>query len=210
MITALTGIVKRAGPAQVYMDTGPIEYEVFVSLDLLSSLQKSLQEKDSDSLRLTLKIYHHFREHEQKLFGFLKEQQREFFCHLLQLRGLGPGLALSLMSHLSMEGFLEYCQSNNTQALSRIPRIGKRTAESLVFEVKQHKAKWESFMLPEEETGQRAHQLTRHKDLALQALLQLGYREQEAQKALRQAEQDNKALDKENVAEWIRLALRNI
>ena len=210
MIHALTGELAGFGPSQVYLAVGGLEYEIHVPLDVLDFLQK--KEKGAS---LHLYIYHHFRENEQRLFGFLDLAQREFFGALLELRGLGPSLALSLLSHLKGEEFIELCASNDLSTLCRIPRVGKSTAESLVFEVKRQRKKWDKILQKERREGRAKDKdeeaLLREQEMALQALLQLGYREREAEKALNEIHRQRQKEGKKEVmgaADWIRSALQ--
>ena len=209
MIRALTGKLAGLGHSQVYLNVGGVEYEIHVPLDVLGALQKKAS---PDSLRLY--IYHHFRENEQRLFGFLDARQREFFEALLGLRGLGPSLVLSLLSHLSGEELLSLCTRNDLTALCRIPRVGKSTAESLIFEIKRQRKKWDKLLQQEKGEGTRNKQeagFLREQEIALQALLQLGYREKEAEESLRKVHRQREkeqAQAPEGAAEWIRSALQ--
>ena len=213
MIHALTGKLAGLGHSQIYLNVEGVEYEIYVPLDVLSTLQKKADQKEA----VHLHIYHHFRENEQRLFGFLDASQREFFAALLGLRGLGPSLALSLLSHLSGEELLNLCANNKLDALCRIPRVGKSTAESIVFEIKRQRKKWDKLrelIKEEKDRGGQDDQETeffKEQEMALQALLQLGYREKEAEEALRkvQAQKQKQEIEPpKGAAEWIRSALQ--
>lgn len=208
MIHALTGKLRALGHSQVYLNVGGVEYEIYVPLDVLGILQKKTKHE-----QLHLYIYHHFRENEQRLFGFLDERQRGFFEALLGLRGLGHSLALSLLSHLKGEEFLKLCRNGELDALCRIPRVGKNTAESLLFEVKRQRKKWDKLLLKEsaETLNKEEARSLKEQEMALEALLQLGYREKEAREALRKIQEQRKKEEMEvpqGAAEWIRGALR--
>ena len=198
MITGLTGKIEKIGSSQIYLNVNDVEYEIYVPLNVLEKLIK--KEKELISLR----IYHHFKETEQCLFGFLKQKQRDFFMALLKLRNVGPNLSLSLLSHLNGEEFLNLCFEKRTKDLCRIPRMGKATAERIFFEVNSHKEKWTEFLgVPQVKSwGQE-------QELALEALLQLGYKEQEASRVLEHIEKSQKE-KKLDTAEWIRLSLMNL
>ncbi len=206
MIAALTGKVTRFGYSQVYLQiSNGIEYEISVPLEVLYQLQKQ-----SEGACISLYIYHHFKENEQNLFGFIELQQREFFRALLDLRGFGTSLALSLLSHLSANEFIELCRNKDTQSLCRIPRIGKSTAESLIFEVNRQHKKWDKFFLsPIQKQSQEG--FSSQQEMALQALVQLGYKEKQTEEVLRtlikQRQKDSLSIDI-GAAEWIRGALR--
>ncbi len=215
MITALKGNIERLGPSQVYLNVGGIEYEVHVPLTVLIEIQK---EKHSP---LYLHTYHHFRENEQRLFGFLTVHQREFFRALLNLRGFGPSLGLSLLSHMSQKHFLYICKTQDVSALCRIPRIGKKMAEGLIFEVKHQKKKWDALAPDELQTNienlptTSSKELSQEKEmgLALEALVQLGYQEKNAEDALYRIAMTRKKQNEElptGAAEWIRETLLNL
>ncbi|MEQ9363145.1 MAG: Holliday junction branch migration protein RuvA [Leptospirales bacterium] len=221
MIAGLRGKIQRFGAARVYLDVQGVEYEVHVPLSVQSVLQ--MQGVGGE---VSLRIYHHITESDQRLFGFQAAAQREFFLALQGVKGLGTGLALSLMSHLEPAQFLDLCARKDVKALCHIPRVGKATAETLVFEVNRRKDKWSKLLLAGDAFGEQVAggktrattlvQLAEQEDLAVQALVQLGYKESEAVAAietLRAKAADNPdqaagAPGDWNAAGWIERALR--
>jgi Holliday junction DNA helicase RuvA len=200
MISGLRGVVQRFGASRVYLLSGSVEYEVHVPLNVFEYLQ---QKKDTEHF---LHIYHLFTSEEQRLYGFLQFSQRELFGAILSLRGFGSVLALSVLSHLDLNGLLDLCERNDVAALSRIPRIGKKTAESLVFEVNQNRDRFRRLLDAEEKKLKRLA-ADEEIELAGQALLQLGYRPAQIQKVLTLVRREVPAA---KAAELIRLSLRHL
>lgn len=214
MIAGLTGQIRRFGAARVYLDVGGVEYEVHVPL----SVQSVLQMRGIGG-EASLRIYHYFTESDQRLYGFQESAQREFFIALQTIKGLGTGLALSLMSHLDPAQFLDCCIRKDVKALCHIPRVGKATAETLIFEVNRRKDKWAKLLQAGEgqlpgPAGARApvDPIAEQEDLAVQALIQLGYKEAEATTAIeklrRRAAESGEDVSAWNAAGWIERALR--
>lgn len=214
MISALTGQLVRFGHSQFYINVNGIEYEVFAPLNILEKLQQQSLEKHKI---ITMQIYHHFRENEQELFGFFERREKAFFQALLKLRGVGTSLAMSLLSHLNSNQFLVLCNTKDSKALCRIPRIGKSIAESIIFEVNRRPKEWQKLLSPTSGKAQVQDTLefNNEQDMALQALIQLGYKEQEAiyaiRKILKKREKKEEGTPSlPNAAEWIRAALHII
>lgn len=200
MISGLRGVVQRFGASRVYLLAGSVEYEVNVPLNVFEFLQ---QKKDAEHF---LHIYHLFTSEEQRLYGFLQPSQRELFGAILSLKGFGSVLALSVLSHLDLSGLLDLCERGDAAALSRIPRVGKKTAESLVFEVNQKKERFRK-LLDSEEQKKKKPASDEETELAEQALIQLGYKEAQVQKALLLARSEAPGA---SASELIRLALRHL
>ncbi len=201
MISGLRGTVQRFGASRIYMLAGAVEYEVHVPLNVFEYLQ---QHADREHF---LYIYHLFTSEEQRLYGFLQPSQRELFGAILSLKGFGSVLALSVLSHLDVNGLLELCESGDVKALARIPRVGKKTAESLVFEVNQKKDRFRKLLDSEDSKKATRPSGDEEADLAEQALLQLGYKDAQVQKALGQAIAQ---APRASASELIRLALRHL
>lgn len=177
MISGISGTVKKFGPSTVHVDTGGVEYEVHVPLSVFEKLQMEPEP------RIYLHVYHHFYQDGQRLFGFLEAGQRELFSALLTLKGLGSALALSLLSHLDGPSLLQICEVGDVKSLTRIPRVGKSTAETIVFEIGRKKEKWRQLLAVTGTQPARGAESS-EEGLALEALLQLGYKENQARSVL--------------------------
>lgn len=202
MISGIRGVIRRFGASTVHIDASGVEYEIHVPLPVFNMLQN-----DTGREPVFLYVYHHFVQEEQKLFGFQTSEQRELFVALKSIKGLGTSLALSLLSHLDGPELLALCERGDQEALCRIPRIGKRTAETVMFEISRRLERWKKILLPvrEEGTGSISEESS-EMELAFQALLQLGYKEKEARAALRAASARDEVPDQ--ASELIRAALR--
>lgn len=205
MISGISGRIRRFGVQRVYMDTGGLEYEVHVPLGVYDMLQKTRPETE-----VYLFIHHQFMQEEQRLFGFLDPAQREFFQALQNIKGLGTVLTLSLLSHLDGASLLQLCDRKDVTSLSRIPRIGKATAERLVFEIGRRRERFQQLLAAAElatpgAAGRVEPTPAGEEELAFEALLQLGYKESQARKVLAQVLEQG---DELNSSEMIREALR--
>jgi len=200
MISAIKGTVSRFGASKVYLLAGALEYEVHVPLNVFEQLQLHPNGEHF------VYIYHLFTSEEQRLYGFLQPSQRELFGAILTLRGFGSVLALSVLSHLDVGGLLDLCERGDVAALSRIPRVGKKTAESLIFEVNQKKARFRS-LLDSEGQAPLTQQFDKESELAKQALLQLGYKLNQVEKILPSVQ---KEAPDASASELIRLTLKQL
>ncbi|MBW7858357.1 MAG: Holliday junction branch migration protein RuvA [Leptonema sp. (in: Bacteria)] len=176
MISGLLGHVQRFGASKIYFLVGAVEYEVNVPLDVFEYLQ---HQKENQHF---LYIYHLFTGEDQRLFGFLHPSQRELFGAILSLKGFGSVLALSVLSHVDLPKLLDLCERSDVAALAKIPRVGKKTAESLIFEVNQKKQKFKKLLQTEPTHSPTDISYTSESELAIQALIQLGYKEAQIQK----------------------------
>lgn len=181
MIGAIYGKIESFRGSRVYIDTGGVIYEIYVPLNVLESLHKSFQEGNTDT---RLYIHHQFFDDGQRLYGFFEQSHRELFRSLQDIKGFGSSLALSILSHLDPEGLLALCEKNDVAGLKKIPRIGKTTAESLIFEINRRKDKFRKLL--DSESGAS---VATPEDLELEdaktVLLQLGYKESQIDQALK-------------------------
>lgn len=193
MIAGIQGTLSDLGANSVFVLAGGVEYEVHVPLNVFDAV-----EKQPPGTEVSLKIHHHFSQDGQKLFGFIDREQREVFRALLDLPGMGPGLALSVLSHYDGPTLLHYCEAGDIAALSQIPRVGEKTARRLAFEIQGKKERFRKLLSGKTEKPTE-------RELAVQALLQLGYRDAQVKEALAR-------IDPAPVlaADWIAAALRNL
>jgi len=197
MIAGLRGNISHFIAGAVILDTGSVFYEVQIPLTVMEVLSR--KKKDE---KIELFIYHYFSQNDERLYGFLDPVSRELFREMIALNGVGPVLALSLLSHLSMENFIEIAEGRNAEILEKIPRVGKKTAEVLLFEIKRSKNKFLKIISIAEQKKEMPV-VTSGDDLVIEALLQLGYREASIKKALEQI-----PTEIDNTADRIRQALR--
>lgn len=170
MIGFLRGQILRKQPPHLLIDVHGVGYEVEAPMSTFYNLPEAGTE-------VTLFTHLVVREDAQVLFGFGSEAERRFFRSLIRVNGVGPKLALTILSGISVDGFVRCVQENDTAALTRLPGIGKKTAERLVVEMRD---RLDDVGTPAS-TGVSSHP----RDEALSALVSLGYKPQEASQMLR-------------------------
>ncbi len=173
MIGRLTGTLLEKHPPQVLVDVHGVGYEVDVPMSTFYNLP---------AVGERLSLYTHFsvREDAQQLFGFLTAREREVFRLLIRITGVGPKLALAVLSGLSVDELAQAVTLQETGRLTRIPGVGKKTAERLLLELKGKLAD----ALPAG-PGAAATPAGIQAD-ALHALLALGYSDKEAAPVVKQ------------------------
>lgn len=178
MIAMLTGQLIDKGTDQIIIEVaGGVGYRVFIPLSTFYALPEEGVVK--------LHIYTHVREDALMLFGFLTTKERTLFTLLLSVSGVGPKLALNILSHASPHDLQLAIAAGDIKRLATLPGIGKKSAERLVLELRE---KINKIGLPSEPASKREIQgLPPHHDRredALSALLNLGYKEVQARQAL--------------------------
>jgi Holliday junction DNA helicase RuvA len=188
MIGRLTGTLAAKAPPQLLVDVGGVAYEVDVPMSSFYNLP-ALGEKVS--------LLTHFvvREDAQILFGFLTHEERHTFRQLIRITGVGPRMALSLLSGLSVSELAQAVARQETGRLVKVPGIGKKTAERLLLELKGRLA--DALSVPMIGTSDAQADI-------LQALVALGYSDREAAAALKTLPADA------SVSEGIKLALKSL
>lgn len=166
MIGFLRGVILRKQPPHLLIDVHGVGYEVEAPMSTFYDLPDAGTE-------VTLFTHLVVREDAQVLFGFGTEAERRFFRSLIRVNGVGPKLALTILSGISVDGFVRCVRENDTVALTRLPGIGKKTAERLVVEMRD---RLDETGVPATAVGAKANP----RDEALGALISLGYRPQEA------------------------------
>lgn len=173
MIGRLSGVIAEKAPPQVVIDVGGVGYEVDVPMSTFFNLG-GLGERAVLLTHLTV------REDAHQLFGFLTHEERATFRQLIKISGVGPKMALGLLSGLSVAELAQAVSRQEAGRLTKVPGIGKKTAERLLLELKDKLAPVVG--------GGAAAALVVHDDQSdiLNALLALGYNEREAAAALKQ------------------------
>jgi Holliday junction DNA helicase RuvA len=187
MIARLTGTLADKAPPTVLLDVGGVGYEVQVPMSTFYNLPEL-------GARVTLLTQFIVREDAQLLYGFLTSSERESFRELIKISGVGPRIALAVLSGLSSDELAQAVASQEVSRLIKVPGIGKKTAERLLLELK---GKVAPALATPGWTG-----TSDHSSDILQALIALGYSDKEAQAALKQLPPDV------SVSEGIKQALR--
>ena len=172
MIGRLTGTLADKSPPQILIDVQGVGYEVDVPMSSFYNLP-SLGE------RVTLLTHFVVREDAQLLFGFLTAAERNTFRQLIKISGVGPRMALSILSGLSVGELAQAITAQETGRLVKVPGIGKKTAERLLLELK---GKLGADLGP---AGGGGAPVSDAQADILQALVALGYSDREAQAAVK-------------------------
>ncbi len=187
MIGRLTGILLEKNPPQILLEVQGVGYEVSVPMSTFYNLP-ALHE------RVMLHTHLIVREDAHLLYGFSSDDERVAFRQLLKISGVGPKLALSVLSGLSLNDLASAVANKETGRLTKIPGVGKKTAERLLLELQG------KFTVSASGSTNRAASATSSD--VLNALLALGYNEKEADWAAKQLPIDA------SVSDGIRLALK--
>jgi len=129
MIVRLQGILVSRQPPALVIDVGGVGYEVEAPLSVFDRLP-------ADGEQLTILTHLAVKEDAHTLYGFLAESDRKLFRQLLKVSGIGPRLALAILSGVSGDDFALMVEAGDCQALTRLPGIGKKTAERLILEMR--------------------------------------------------------------------------
>lgn len=190
MIGFLRGRILQRQPPHLLIDVQGVGYEVEAPMSTFYSLPEVGTE---------VMLYTHLtvREDAHVLFGFGTETERRLFRALIRVNGVGPRLALTILSGVSVENFVRCVRDNDSVALTRLPGIGKKTAERLVIEMRDRLDDAGG------EMAARGVPMTA-RDEALSALISLGYKPPEAGRMLQAIKESDISS-----AELIRRALQN-
>jgi Holliday junction DNA helicase RuvA len=194
MISQLTGTLLEKQPPQLLIDVNGVGYEVDAPMSTFFHLPDIGQ-------KITLHTHLVVREDAHHLFGFYTRDERLLFRTLLKVNGVGPKLALTILSSANPDEFVRSVVNNDSTSLVRIPGVGKKTAERLIIEMRDKLAAWQQTTADiniTQEPGR--NQILQD---AISALIALGYKPQEASRAVSKVD-DGVATSEE----MIRKALR--
>jgi Holliday junction DNA helicase RuvA len=172
VIGSLAGVIAEKEPPRLLVESHGVGYEVDVPMSTYLTLPPV-----GSSVRL--RIHHVLREDASLLYGFATAEERELFRALLKVNGVGPKVALAILSGVSASDFRLAIAGEDAAALTRIPGVGRKTADRLLVEMRDH--------FRDAPLAGGATRALPPREEALQALLSLGYKAQEAQKMLEKA-----------------------
>jgi Holliday junction DNA helicase RuvA len=200
MIAALTGRLTVKAPTHVTLDVQGVGYEVFIPLSTFYGLP-DVNEPAS------LSIHTHLREDAIQLFGFLTSEEKQAFVLLTGVSGIGPKLALSVLSALSVPDFVSAVQAGDIDKLATVPGIGKKSAGRIALELKEKVERLQPALT------QAAAQTSSWPadgvyDDALSALVNLGYRPADVKERLKRLAQAGPAT--RSLKDLIREALKDL
>jgi holliday junction DNA helicase RuvA len=180
MIAHLRGRLLSKTPNQAIVECNGVGYDVVISVATFSELP-------AEGAEAALFIHTHVREDQIALFGFADTQEKRLFERLLTISGIGPKLAITVLSGISSDRLVAAIRGGDHATLTKIPGIGKKTAERVVLELKD---KLDDMAVPDLATPAGAHHGPAADD-ALSALVNLGYPRPVAQKAIETAIEKN-------------------
>ncbi len=181
MYAYIKGTLMYASPLYAVVDNGGIGYKILIPTNLLGKLPQIGNE-------VTLHTSFVVRELSQTLFGFMSEHERDLFEALNNVNGIGPKVALSVIGHLSSHDLHQAISTNDIRAISRVPGIGKKTAERLIIEMRD---KLPAGIVPSDLAIQiQSDPMTQKITDAMGALINLGYNQVSAQQAIKKSLED--------------------
>lgn len=169
MIAFLKGYIEELVPDKVLLDVQGVGYRVEISSQTFEQLNPQTEVK--------LLIYHHITDSDQRLFGFYTEDEKGLFEKLITVKGVGPKLGLTIVSGLPAGLLVQAIANSDITSLSRVPGIGKKTAERIALELKD---KISEVSAPANAGFQASNGITEE---VISALESLGFRKKEAEQA---------------------------
>lgn len=197
MIGRIEGVLLEKMPPELLVDVNGVAYEIFASMS-------TIYELPSIGHKVVLHTHLQIKEDAHSLYGFVTKDERALFKILIKVNGIGPKMALSVLSSMTPTELIKNVQESQIDSLTKIPGVGKRTAERLVVELRDklgHAAKQDLFTERSVVTQVQADP----RQEAEAALIALGYKPQEASKAISRLPKDDS--DSESL---IRAALKGM
>ncbi|MEZ0393058.1 MAG: Holliday junction branch migration protein RuvA [Pseudobdellovibrionaceae bacterium] len=189
MIAQLKGFILEVTPEHAVLDVNGVGYELVCSLNTLAELQADLMGGTGATAKPSKPVqvytYTHVREDVLQLFGFATKTEKQLFTTLLKVNGIGPKMAINILSGASVDQILVMIEAEDVKALSKLPKVGKKTAEQMVLTLKG------KLVIHEPEAAQKKTSAT-GKQLSLShseihsALVNLGFRPQDVDKVVSQ------------------------
>lgn len=177
MIAHLRGALLAKKPGYVIVDVGGCGYKLFIPLS-------TYYELPAEGVTVSFRVYTHVREDALALYGFSTEVEDELFQRLISVAGVGPSLALKVLSGLEVPDLVEALRRSDLARLGTIPGVGKKTAERLVVELKDKMADVMALSTRGAPFHPAPAPATGVRDDLLSALLNLGYNRASAEKAV--------------------------
>jgi Holliday junction DNA helicase RuvA len=200
MIAQLTGTVARTEGNSVVLDVSGVGYQVFVPATVLSALPEG-------GAKFTLMTHLIVREDEMTLYGFSNQTEMQAFKILLGVSGVGPKVALALLSTLEVPDLARALSTNDTRAVTKVPGVGPKLAQRLCLELGDRMAAFAFEKRTERtEAGTKTAQENAAYEDVIEALIQFGYSRPDARKATDRV--FNEAKDRTDTGAMVTAALR--
>ena len=205
MIGYLAGTLLSKQPTSAIIDVGGVGYEVAIPVS-------TFYELGENGSAVQLRVYTHVSQDAIRLYGFKTTRERELFLQLISVNGVGPGLAIKLLSGMNADEMIAAIRTNNLVRLVAIPGVGRKTAERLVVDLRDKIAVLSSPALEEEFAAKTAAAGSSSspdamRDDAMSALTNLGYQKVAAEKAVKNAIDEGGELSVEVI---LRRSLRSL
>ncbi|MFB0521681.1 MAG: Holliday junction branch migration protein RuvA [Desulfatiglandales bacterium] len=199
MIAHITGILFSKSPQSVIIDTAGVGYQIFIPLSTFYQLPDEME-------KVSLHVYTHVREDMLQLFGFQTEIEKKLFLLLISVSGIGPKVALNILSGMELEDLLSAIVRADSERIATVPGVGRKTSQRITLELNEKVSDLSEGM------GVRPREKAeiRHKenfDDALSALINLGYPSRSAKKAIEYALRRETEINLETL---LKEALRNL
>ena len=173
MIAFLKGHIEEKTSDSVLLDVQGVGYKVEVS-------SQTLEQLDSAGSEIKLLVYHHITDSDQRLFGFFTSDEKGLFEKLITVKGVGPKLGLTILSGLPASNLISAITQSDAAALSRVPGIGKKTAERIILELREKLTDLAGSVATSSVNGSKKGEVNE----AIQALEALGFKTREAEQAV--------------------------
>lgn len=186
MIAFLKGFIEEKSQDFVLMDVQGVGYKVEIS-------SQTSEQLSSAGSEVKLLIHHHITDNDQRLFGFFTPDEKALFEKLITVKGVGPKLGLTILSGLPAANLIAAISQSDTATLSRVPGIGKKTAERISLELRDKLSEYA------EATSSSGTVAKSGASEAIQALESLGFKAKEAEQAVVKVLNENGLLDTSQV-----------
>ncbi|MFQ5683738.1 MAG: Holliday junction branch migration protein RuvA [Candidatus Binatia bacterium] len=175
MIAQISGILAQKLPGEAIVDVAGVGYQVIISLGVFYRLPE-LGEP------VCLYIHTHVREDALQLFGFLDQEEKQIFLHLNSMAGIGPKLAINILSGMPADDLAKALKEGDQPRLISIPGVGRKLAERMIVELRDKLSTLPPYAVEANDGSQVMQD-------AISALVNLGYRRGEAEKSVREVTQ---------------------
>jgi Holliday junction DNA helicase RuvA len=199
MIAYLSGILFSKNPQSVIVDINGVGYQIFIPL---STFYRLPNETDA----VNLHVYTHVRQDTLQLFGFQTEMEKQIFLLLISVSGIGPRVALNILSGMGFEELLSAIVSADSERISGIPGVGTKTSRRIILELKEKASKLAEGIEAVPEQRVEISNREMYED-ALSALINLGYPSKAAKKAIETALHEDQEM---NIEALLKEALQNL
>ncbi len=177
MIARLTGRIAELKPTEAILDVNGVGYQVIIPF--------TTYERIMSADKATLQIFTLHREDQFRLYGFFTEEEKKIFALLLEVSGIGPSVALSILSGIAIPDLLESVKTQNTALLVKIPGIGQSKADKLVFELNRKSKKLDALNIARPGAGRSV------RNDVIEALLSLGFDEKKSASVIDEIMKEN-------------------